>query len=389
MIHAFAACLLLFSTIGFVITSFVSTPFWGRDLLRVFFEASLVGGLADWFAITALFAHPFSIPIPHTAIIQTNKERIARSIAHFIGNNILVKELLASSSIMPHKLISKWIEDGRQTKVSKGPPLIDEAVIERILALGGNSLESLPMRSVLIGILLTIERTSLHEEVATKLFHTIRGFLSVHRQWFLTQIGEVRPWYIPSFLDRKLGESIIDYINETLERAERESDHEVRALLHDSVRKAIERLQLAPEVKENDESEHRWDLFLRQLLSRLVQSSELRESVRNHSEGGSLNDVVNKLLVEMLSDEKLGSTFDAILINSLGTLLETKRDTIVNSIFTLINSWDASLLVGRFRAQVYDDLQYIRINGTLIGGLVGVALYLIRDHGVPYIKSLL
>ena len=237
----FATALLLLMVLIAVATHFVLSQGWVTQLVRAGAEAGIVGGLADWFAITVLFRHPFGIPIPHTAILPRNKDRIGRSLGTFVEKNFLVPEVILPKlrqSDLTGK-IAEWLASPENT-----PKIADWiiTILQRLIAGGGiaqinefiqhtigqqRRLDPAPLLARVIDVLTTSEESNvLFDECA----QTAESWIMANRAKIDKWVKEKSFWWVPRTIDRRVAAKVVDSAIDLLQQL-RQRDSEVRKQL--------------------------------------------------------------------------------------------------------------------------------------------------------------
>jgi uncharacterized membrane-anchored protein YjiN (DUF445 family) len=387
------ATVLLLSMAGvFISCHLLKDAYPGLAPLRAFSEAALVGALADWFAVTALFRHPLGIPIPHTAIIPRNKSRIGRSLGMFVQRNFLTEKALEGESLNITGAVARWLE----------VPANRKNITSRITTLLPRIVSSLEEREVkafvddqfeeFIGkidfaktgakLFRTLTANGMHEVVLDEVVRHSRGFFRANQEWFRRELREASPWFVPDFVDKRIFNSIVEKTEDTFSKALSDRNHELRRRLHGSVLIFIEKLETSDELRMKGDA-----------LRGVLLSSDIFRGYMSSLRDAFLQGIKN----DAVSDSSLlAATVDRILANFVGTMkaspaLQHRMDTFMRGVLRAafgeesshvadliartIEGWDTKTLVSKLEEQVGSDLQYIRINGTLVGGLVGLALY--------------
>ncbi len=390
------ATLLLLSMAGLfsLCTIFIDLYPW-VGAVRSFAEAALVGALADWFAVTALFRHPLGLPIPHTAIIPRNKSRIGKSLGMFVQRNFLSKEALEGESLNITGAIARWLE----------LPANRKNIVSRITSVLPKIISSLEEREVKVFVdqqveefirrvdfakagaklFRTLTANGMHELLLDEVVEQSRGFFRANQEWFRRELREASPWFVPDFVDRKIFNSIVEKTEDTFSKALSDKNHELRKRLHGSILIFVEKLETSDDFQKKGEA-----------LKEVLLSSEIFRGYIS-----SLRDAfLQSVKADAQSDASLlAATIDRILQNFVATTkaspaLQHRLDTFMRSVLRsafgeqsnhvadliarTIEGWDTKTLVSKLEEQVGNDLQYIRINGTLVGGLVGLALHYIE-----------
>lgn len=362
------------------------------EVIRAFSEAALVGALADWFAVTALFRHPLGVPIPHTAIVPRNKSRIGRSLGLFVQRNFLSQEALEGESLNITGAISRWLEVPANRKniigrVTNVLPKIISSLEEREVKLFVDQQVEEFVRRIDFAkagakLFRTLTANGMHEVMLDEIVEQSRGFFRANKEWFRRELREASPWFVPDFVDRKIFNAIVDKTEDTFSKALLDRNHELRTRLYGSILIFIDKLECSEEFSKKGES-----------IKSAILSSEVFRGYM-----GSLRDAfLQGVKADAQSDTSLlAATLDRILLNFVSTTKATpalrhrldqfmrgvlrsafgeQSNHVADLIARVIDGWDTKTLVSKLEEQVGNDLQYIRINGTIVGGLVGILLY--------------
>jgi uncharacterized membrane-anchored protein YjiN (DUF445 family) len=394
---------LLLAMTGVFVASLVAEkyqPDWASWLgyVRAFAEAAMVGALADWFAVTALFKRPLGLPIPHTAIIKTNKDRIGASLGNFVEKNFLTPEVIATrlgTIDMPQKA-AEWLTEGENAK--RLAERITGFVPDVLNAVGGENVQKLIEDNItarlktidiapLTGNLLaTLTAENRHQglldealKIGEKLLHTNKDFI---RQ----KIHEESPWYVPSFVDDKIYEKIISRAEETLRAMNADPHHELRRQFHRAMQDFIQNLRTSPEYRAKAESlrdELLGHPVVRQYFSSLW--SDVKAMIIDDVEqpDSAIRRQLERSIVtfgeKMLNDNELRNRLNTWIQTLVQTIIAARRNEIASLIADTVKNWDGDTMSERIELYVGKDLQYIRINGTVVGGLVGLCIYAISQ----------
>jgi uncharacterized membrane-anchored protein YjiN (DUF445 family) len=366
--------------------------------LRAFAEAAMVGGLADWFAVTALFRHPMGLPIPHTAIIPRNKDRIGEALALFLLDNFLTPavvarrmgrldvagaagRLLAAPSVGDQRVrsgASRMIADVLDALGDERlGGMIKGALVQRIGALNlgpmlGQALEA-AMRDgrhapVMDAFIKWAARTL---EANAPLIHNM-----VHER-----AGTIMRW---TGLDEKLAGAIVNGLDKLLQEAAEDPDHALRLKADEGLAKLAWDLQHDEEMKARVErvrdelianaAMQRWmDGLWQQLRTGMLKAA--RDP--NAALAGRLGELSRQLGQTLQDDPRLATLVNRFSRRIVAGTAARYGGGIVKLVSETVRGWDAGTVTDRLEQAVGRDLQYIRINGTLVGGLVGVTLHTI------------
>jgi len=389
-----ATAFLVGATVVFLVFRWLEQTHGWAGYVRAFAEAAMVGALADWFAVSALFRHPLGLPIPHTAIIPNRKDQIGRSLGEFVQSNFLTREVLNERLAGAHvgKRLGDWLGD-EQNAAKAGEGASDalrgalEVLDDRDVA---SALETLIERRVratpvapLMGkaIDLAVEGDH-HQRLLDAVLTGLRSFLADNRATFRARVEQESPWWIPDTIDDKLFAKIYSAVHNFLADVESNPDHEVRKSIEVRVVAFAQRLRNDPELLAKGE----------ELKNELLAHPDVRawlgslwaEMKRNtigalddpHSE---LRQRVDRSLVNLgrrlASEDELQAKVDDWVARAAGHVVDHYRGEVADLIAGTVAKWDAKATGERLELQVGRDLQFIRINGTIVGGLAGLVIY--------------
>ena len=371
--------------------------FAGWGYVRAFSEAAMVGGLADWFAVTALFRHPLGLPIPHTAIIPRNKDRIGDSLATFLRTNFLTASVVArrmgrvdvASAI--GRLLANPPQGGRMREG------IGRAIATILESLGDDRLGNM-VKSALASRLRNFDISPLLgqtldaaivENRHTEMLDGIIGWASrvllhnetVIRDMVQSRTGKFMRW---TGLDEKLSTAIVEGLHKLLEDMATDPDHPLRLKAAEGLEALAGKLQNDPETQAKVAA-LKADLIaspaVAAWMDRLWQTARQRliEMARdpNTAVSGQIGDAFKQLGTTLQNDPALRMTINRFARRITVGLVADYGDGIVKLVSETIRSWDARTVTTQLENAVGRDLQYIRVNGTIVGGLVGVGLHII------------
>jgi len=390
----FATGLLVLATVAFLaFRSLEDTHGWA-GYVRAFAEAAMVGALADWFAVTALFRHPLGLPIPHTAIIPNRKDQIGRSLGEFVQTNFLTREVLNERLSGAHvgKRLGDWLAD-KENSVKAGEAASDalrgslEILDDRDVS---SALETLVERRVratpiapLMGkaIDLAVEGGH-HQRLLDAVLTGLRSFLDDNRATFRARLDQESPWWIPDAIDDRLFTKIYNAVHSFLADVGSDPDHEVRKSIEVRVVAFAQRLRDDPQLLAKGEELKTellahpdvrawlgslWAEMKRNTISALDDpASELRQRIDRS---------VANLGRRLANDDQLQAKVDDWVARAAGHIVDHYRGEVAELISGTVAKWDAKATSERIELQVGRDLQFIRINGTIVGGLAGLVIY--------------
>jgi len=364
--------------------------------VKAFAEAAMVGGLADWFAVTALFRHPLGLPIPHTAIIPRNKDRIGEALASFIRENFLIPSVVARR--MQRLDVAGAAGRFLQTPAGEGTRI--RAGASRLIADVFESLDDERLGGIVKGAISTRLRKM---EVAPLLGHALASAinddrhvpmleaairwtaraLDANEQLIRDMVRKKANWVLKlAALDTKLADAIIDGLRKLTVEMSTDPAHPVRLKIEEALAHLANDLQTKPETRERVEAikEQLLDnqsvsLWLDALWQRgreaIIKAARNPDAVM----AGKLGEVLKSMGGTLEKDRRIRAAINQFARRAVVGMAASYGGSIVKLVSETIRGWDAQTVTNRLEAAVGRDLQYIRINGTLVGGLVGLVLY--------------
>ena len=361
--------------------------------LRAFAEAGMIGACADWFAVVALFRHPLGLPIPHTAIVPQNKERIGGAIGRFISNNFLSPKVLTTKirEIDPAGWAAHWLSDPVNAsriaqRVAMSLPQIlralprDEliAFLARAARSGIEAVPAAPLASKVLSVLWAQGETQALVERAIAI---AARALADNRDRIKVTVTQKSSRFIPKWVDAIVADKIVSGLTQLLDEM-RDPAHPWRAELGAAVDGLIDDLATKPEMYERGEA-LKADILRNPVVLQQVNKlwTEIETRLDSHSAfymdqiSGALEQALTTLAHRMASDEPIRAAINGSLRIAALRIIAPRRGEIGAFITQVVERWDTATLVNRIELQVGRDLQYIRINGTLVGGFVGLIIF--------------
>jgi uncharacterized membrane-anchored protein YjiN (DUF445 family) len=380
-----ATLLLLLMAVIFLVTSRYQSLHPALPYVRAFAEAAMVGGLADWFAIVALFRHPLGLPIPHTAIIPRNKARIGRSLGDFIGNTFLTEEVLRgmieSLSLPPHA--GKWLAEEENAYkladwlIAQGPAVAGAFESfnwkNRLFDMASN----IPVGSLLVRGVARASAAGLHEPWVDAALERLSLFLREHQEDIRQAVTVHSSRWIPEWVDTRLADRLGDALVEMLQHL-RFPDHRWRQAFNRLLQSLPDKMANDPQWRE--EAEHAQHMLFADPLLReeiITMISGLKDKLGLDRD--SLAVFLRRAGERLAEDTAWQSTLERWMIRIGERVLVPRRDAIGGFVAAMVASWDNETIVTKLESEVGADLQFIRLNGTLVGGVVGLALYAVSE----------
>jgi uncharacterized membrane-anchored protein YjiN (DUF445 family) len=390
-----ATVLLVVMVILFISTTFVPEAGFWILLMRTTSEAAVVGALADWFAVTAIFRKPMGLPIPHTAIVPKNKERIGEGLAIFIEHNFLTPELvnaqLRSSDVA--RRVAEWLTcaanaDAVADRIVRAMPYLLGAIDDRDIRkfvgdILGRQLAAIELAPMLGRAVTMLTADGFHEHLLDRLLELCRQFVERREdQLYAAAEAQRRRWWIPRAVNRQIAKAIVGSIKELLANLREPSTASRQNLLR-GIERLAQELGTSPEYRARvEEAKLRllgdaeakawlgstWGNVERALLADIDSpTSEIRQILAT-----TIRSLGQNLLADPAMRERFNGTIEAMV-----TEIISWRAELAQFIIEVVRQWDTKSFTERIELVVGRDLQYIRITGTLVGGFVGCLLYLL------------
>jgi uncharacterized membrane-anchored protein YjiN (DUF445 family) len=395
---AFATGLLVVAAIVLLIArANEDGPAW-VGYLRATAEAAMVGALADWFAVTALFKHPLGVPIPHTAIIPRRKAEIGRSLGEFVQGNFLTREVLGERLAGAHigQRLGAWLAQPRHaaraaeavTDAARGAieVLDDRDVQEALESLIVRRLRATPV-APLVGKALDVAiEEGHHQRLLDAVLKGLGTFLDDNRGSLRARLDKESPWWVPEPIDDRVFNKIFGGVQRFLADVVAEPEHEVRASIDVRVRDFAARLRTDPvligkgeELKAEILAHPDVQAWLGSLWGELKKSMLAAADDPDSELRRRLSAGLVRAGEQLAIDPELQRKLDDWMERLVGYVAEHYRGEVAELIAGTVARWDAVDTSRRIELQVGRDLQFIRINGTVVGGLAGLAIYTIGN----------
>lgn len=395
---AIATGLFLLMAVIFVITTILqktNDSHW-IGYVRAFSEAAMVGALADWFAVTALFHHPLGIPIPHTNLIQNSKERIGDNLGNFVVSNFL-----SPQNIRPYILklkvsnfIGEWLskEKNQEALLKNSSEIIlriinklDNEEVSKFISNKvkdfGNSLELNKLLGT--GVDYLLDKND-HQKIITNLSAQIKNYVTENNAMIQERVKKESYSFIPKFVDDKIADKIASGLSSFFLEVEENPEHPLREIITQKL------YEFASDLKENE----KWKDEFQNIKTDLLQNEKLNQysndiwiSIKNtitnelSEENSGLKKYLKKNISEfshnLQNDESLQYKIDHwVRVTAYKYILKNTHQ-VGNLISSTVGNWEGKELSEKLELEVGKDLQFIRVNGTLVGGLVGLIIYTI------------
>jgi uncharacterized membrane-anchored protein YjiN (DUF445 family) len=393
-----ATGLLLLMAATYLVARHFSTGHDGWSYVRAFAEAAMVGGLADWFAVTALFRHPLGLPIPHTAIIPRNKDRIGDSLAAFLRDNFLIPAVVArrmlriDAATAAGRFLSQPPSEGGRLREGASKLLAamlesldDErlgAMVKGAIAGRLRALDVAPLLGQALAAAIKEDRhVPLLDAIVVWAGRTLGANEALIREMVHERAGAIMRW---TGLDERLANAVIDGLDKLLGEMADDPHHPLRAKAEEGLATLAADLQTRTETRAKVER-LKEEIIANPAVVRWIDGlwqagrAGLLRAARDPQAAmaGRFGEALRQLGTALQSDPHLGRTLNRFLRRTAVGMAASYGDAIVRLVSDTVRGWDAQTVTGRLEAAVGRDLQYIRINGTLVGGLVGLAIHAI------------
>ena len=366
--------------------------------VRATAEASMVGALADWFAVTALFRHPLRLPIPHTAIIPRKKDQIGESLGTFVQENFLtravVEEKLTTVDV-PGRLGTFLAAPGRAERLAGDASVVltaltsllrDEDLEPAVAGIVDRKAHETPAAPVLARILELVVEGDRHQEVLSAALRLLARFLEENRLVFRAQLGDASPAWVPDWVDDRVFDRVFTGLQGFLEEVGADPRHELRRSYDARLRAYVHALRTDPDTAARVE-----DLKKELLEHPAVRtwSGSLWTNAKNAvlAAAADPDSELRSRVAELIGDgARLLQTDPTVreLVQRhthriAGYLVERFSGDLAELVSSTVARWDTEETSRRIELQVGKDLQWIRVNGTVVGGLAGLVIYTVAQ----------
>ena len=389
-----ALSLLILAAIVYVLTREHDTGWLGY--VNAGSEAAMVGAIADWFAVTALFRHPLGLPIPHTAIIPNRKASLGESLQEFVADNFLkedvIRERIGSAGVS--RRVGEWVVDGRHADrlVTEGSRILADAlshvrendvaaVIQEALIPRMKEEELSPVVGQLLDEVL---RDDAHRGLVDLAVDELGRWLLHNHDEVAALIENRAPSWTPQWLDKRVATWVHEQVVEWVADIGRTPDHNARIALDSWLHDLADGLQHDPDTMERFErlkvrmlsqprvsttSVQLWDALRRALIGSLGDETGLLRTRAKQE--------IERFGRRLIDDEALSTRVDTTISNIAAYAVNNYGHEVATIISATVNRWDGKETAERIELHVGRDLQFIRINGTVVGGLAGIVIHAI------------
>ena len=371
-------------------------PVW-VGYVRAAAEAGMVGGLADWFAVTALFRRPMGLPIPHTALIPNNKDRVGDALKDFVEENFLTADALSAKvreAELPLWLARQGVEPGKAEEVSAW---IGERAASVVADLDATEAEHFiktqvmdrlaepewgpPLGRLLEGYIADGKARPLEDDLIEWAHGKILGMEST----VVTAIDERMPGWAPRFAREMVGEKVYTELVEFADEVRRNGNHEARLAIRRNLSKLASDLQwdadmrgriegIKQEMLASDQAQQAPAAMWRTVSTTLIDQLNDPESFLRQKITAKVKELAHRLL----EDSEFLAQANALVDKAARYAVEKFAPEIIAIIPETIKRWDAEEASQNIELMVGKDLQFIRLNGTIVGSLAGLVIFAIN-----------
>ena len=392
-----ATGLLVLSTVVFIVCRLLEPRFPWLAIVRATAEASMIGGLADWFAVTALFKHPMGIPIPHTAIIPSRKDRVGVTLGAFVQKNFLNRDVIVAKlhTLNAAERMARWMvepENARRiarqiaralaaaTNVLRDDD-VEEAITKTVVDRVRNT-QVAPMLGKFLSVLTADNR---HQALLDDAIRLTARAVTENQDLIRDRVESESPWWVPGVIDDRIARKIVAGLERTMKAVHEDPEHPLRQRFDAALDEFIVRLQASPAVILR--AEQIKDEVLNAEAVRGFSASiwaDTKAAITRYADepDGFKPEAIQRGLTAfgdaILKDPVLMEKVDAWLIEAVVAVVERYQNEVGELIASTVRRWDPVATSRRIELAIGRDLQFIRINGTLVGGLAGMLLFLLQ-----------
>ncbi|REC45243.1 MULTISPECIES: DUF445 domain-containing protein [Chryseobacterium] len=364
--------------------------------VRAFSEAAMVGALADWFAVTALFRHPLGLPIPHTNLIENSKQKLGDNLGSFVVTNFLSPENIRPyiQKLKISNFVGEWLgkEKNQDVLLKNLSDIVldilnklDDSEVSRFISNKVSEMtDTIKLNAILgNGINYLLDKND-HQRIITNLSSQIKNYIAENDEMIKDRVKKGSYTFIPAFVDNKIADKITSGLSDFFKEIEQDPNHEIRNLITQKI------YDFSNELKQDP----KWEEEFKNIKNDLLKNDKLNEysndiwiSIKNtltkelQDDESSLKKYLSKNLNEFSQNLKNDENFqkkidDWVRVTAYKYILKNTHQ-FGNLISSTVGNWQGKELSEKLELEVGKDLQFIRVNGTIVGGLVGLIIYTI------------
>jgi uncharacterized membrane-anchored protein YjiN (DUF445 family) len=395
---AFATGLFVLMAAIFIITTILQKTHDSHWIgyVRAFSEAAMVGALADWFAVTALFRHPLGLPIPHTNLIENSKQKLGDNLGSFVVSNFLSPQNIRPyiQKLKVSNFVGEWLakENNQEILIRNMSDIVldilnklDDSTVSSFISKKVSEMtDDIKLNTIIgNGISYLLDKND-HERIVTNLSKQIKEYITENEDMIQERVKKGSYTFIPSFVDNKIADKIASGLSDFFKEIEENPQHEIRTLITQKIREFSVDLKEDPkwndefkniknELLKNDKlDEYSNDIWVSIKKTLMKELQDEQSSLKNY-----LSKNLNEFSQNLKTDEKLQNKIDHwVRVTAYKYILKNTHQ-FGNLISSTVGNWKGKDLSEKMELEVGKDLQFIRVNGTIVGGLVGLIIYTI------------
>jgi uncharacterized membrane-anchored protein YjiN (DUF445 family) len=385
---------LVLAAVIFVICRVVGDGHGVWPFVQAASEAAMVGGLADWFAVTALFRHPLGLPIPHTAIIPRKKDQIGEGLGDFIQQNFLTPEVVGprvQAAEIPRR-VGEWLASAGRPEQLAGElaamlggantVLADDEIRAAIERFADAQLRRLPAAPIVAKVLDVAVEGNQHQVLLGEGLRSLMRFLADNRDLFRQRVAEESPEWVPEWVDERVFNKLFVSVQNFLADVAGDPEHALRKQFDQRLREYAVQLRTDPKAADSLE---KWksDLLDHPAVRTAIASLwlPLKKAVLDAAADPDSElrrvaaSVIRQTGAALRDDAALQAKCDRWVLAVMHHVLGHYAGELTGVITHTVSRWDTESTSRRLELQVGRDLQFIRINGTVVGSIVGLVIY--------------
>jgi uncharacterized membrane-anchored protein YjiN (DUF445 family) len=399
-----ATGLLALVSLAFLLVAATTDRQGATGYLRAALEAAMVGGLADWFAVVAIFRHPLGIPIPHTAVIVTRKDQFGQTLGQFVQEHFLNAATVSERvrSVGAADRASGWVLErddadrpvnaerlaghAAELVVRLAEAVEDDDLVHVVETAVRGRLADVDVAPLGAQLLTVVTEEGRHRELVDAVLFGLDGFLAENEALLRQRFTSESPWWVPDVVDDRIFERLLTGVRAIIRGDTVGGSDELRERIDLAVQRIVGRLE-RDEVWQGRAEELKHELIDHPALRSFLDSlwADTKETLRTQAlDGGSaLRQRLAGLIVSagerFRSDERSMARVDELAEQAASAVVDTFGDEITRLVSATIAQWDGEETASRLELLLGRDLQFIRINGTIVGGLAGLAIHAVGE----------
>jgi uncharacterized membrane-anchored protein YjiN (DUF445 family) len=381
--------------LGGAVVLFITAIYFKIPMLQAFSEAAMVGGIADWFAVVALFRHPLGIPIWHTAIIPVKKNEIGENLGNFVSEEFLNREKLEIKldEFNFATKASDWLsQEENANKIANAialniiPGILktikDEDIKRFIQVQFREKLEAINFGDWVALALEPLQKGNVKDELLTNILEVMSTELSNNKELIRKKVKQSTPFLSFGLADKSISEGIFNGLQEFLDEA-KNPQSEIRFKIDEYIHDFLDKVKNSEDMRIKINN-----MIVGFAGKKEVQDyingiwDEIKLSITNDLEKGDDSSIKNNIsnLIQrfgngLKEDQIMVDKINNFIKNDLLSVLLNNKKVIGDLISSTVKSWDGKEVSEKLELEIGKDLQYIRINGTLVGGFIGLIIY--------------